>query len=60
MWEMKSRLLENEIRLLKTPGQCPAQKKPAAKRAQTTSDNGQVDERVDEQADERVEEPEKG
>ena len=53
LWESKSKMLEDEIRLLKTPGQHTAQKKPAAKRAQMTSDNEHVDKQGDEQGDKR-------
>ena len=38
MWDIKSKLLEDEIRLLKNPGQHPAQKKPANKMHLTTDD----------------------
>ena len=38
MWDIKSKLLEDEIRLLKNPGQHPAQKKPANKMYLTTDD----------------------
>lgn len=51
LWESKSKMLENEIRLLKTPVQHPAQRKAAANRARVTNDNEQVDEQVDEQGD---------
>ena len=34
LWESKSKSVENEIRLLKTPGQHPAQRKPAAIKTQ--------------------------
>lgn len=60
VWEMRSKSLENEIKLLKAPEQRPAPKKPAAKKAQMTSNDRQVDKRVDEQVDERVEESTKG
>lgn len=34
LWESKSKSVENEIRLLKTPGQLPAQRKPVAIKTQ--------------------------
>ena len=52
LWKSKSKMLEDEIRLLKTLGQHTAQKKPAAKRAQITSDIEHVDKQGDEQGDE--------
>lgn len=44
LWESKSRLLENEIKLLKAPKQHQVQRKPAAGNAQTVDDDGQVGE----------------
>lgn len=34
LWESKSKSVDNEIRLLMTPGQRPAPRKPAAKKTQ--------------------------
>lgn len=59
VWEMRSKSLEYEIRLLKNPNQHLAQKKPASKRTQMTSDNKQVDGRVDKLVNKQAEEPAK-
>ena len=51
---MRSKLLENEIKRLKTLEQRPALKSPKAKIAHKTSDDGQVDEQVDKQVDKQL------
>lgn len=52
LWESKSKMLENEMRLLKIPRQHTAQKKSVVKSAQIISNNKQVDKKGTKQRDE--------
>ncbi len=58
-WETKVKLLEDDIRFLKTPGQRSAQKKNVAEKVYKTGNNEQVD-ISREQVEKRVKEMEKG